>query len=116
MREAVRADFVSGGEPLADLPGVHQRLDGMAVACLPFVAASDQPGDDELDRAKTMPRENLGRVREDIARAVVERDDAFPPVRLRARDDVIERCAFKARRAQRAELLVESLRRHVKKW
>ena len=72
MRQRMRADLVAGGEPVADLRGVHQAFGHFTLAHLPVVQLAKPIGDEKFHRTETMSLHRLDGVTQHIFKTVVE--------------------------------------------
>lgn len=115
MREAVRADGVASGYPLAYLNLVHKGFRDVPVFRVPLVCVADQSRHQELYRVIFVPGEDLERVAENIAATVVECDHELPATVVIGLRDLLEGRRGKTGLPQSGKLRVKLLRPHIKK-
>ena len=75
MREGVRTNLMTGGEPVANLRSIHERGGDFSVRHVPDILLADASRDNELDGANAILAQRLQRVLERILKAVVKSYD-----------------------------------------
>ena len=77
MVKGMRADFMTGSQPLPDLDLIHQTFRDFAFGHVPLILLTEESGNQELDGAKMVARQNLQARFEDVGATVIESDHSF---------------------------------------
>ena len=77
MRDGMRADLISCGDPFPDLSFIHHSVRGLAFGHIPLVVFSDQSSNYELDGTEPVAHQRIKAVFKRRFAAVVKCDNNF---------------------------------------